>query len=947
VATAELPGDLALLERDAELTALESLTGAALAGDGNLVVIEGTAGIGKSRLLAAVRATGGMRVVSARGGELEGEFAFGVVRQLFEPLLATAPAAQREELLAGAATLAAPLFEAASLVERPGDELDASFATLHGLYWLAANVAFEQPTVLAIDDLHWADSPSLRWLCYLARRLEGLPLLVAVATRPPEQGRDPALLTELLTDPAATAIRPEPLTVSSIAALARQRFEDEADADFCAAVEAATRGNPLFVLALLDTVAREGVAPRSDQAHVLLELGPRVVGRAVALRLARLPDDATALLEAAAILGDGTDLRHVAALARLEPLPAARAAQQLVRSDLLARDDPVEFFHPVVRTAIYEGLDAVARSDGHRRAAELLVESGAPAEQAAAHLLATVPDDDAFTVATLREAARRSLGQGAADAAAGYLARALVEAADESTRAEVLVELGLAKRLIDGPAAAGHLADGLELITDPARRGAVSVELGGALFYMNRISEAIGVFEAALAGIGPDEQPDLHERLEAELIASAWWTEETLPLARERLDALDLDALHGGFGSDLLLADVAFFQGRLAADRPAAIAAARSALASGNLAASGAVGFNYAAFALSSAGVFDDSMRAYDAALAAAQRRGDLFRLGTLYAFRGRLKMVRGDLEAALADLREGLDLATAQRVRTAIPYAVSFLAQALVERGDVDEAAAVIEAAGLPEALPVTGHLFFFQLARARTRIEAGDAGRGLDDMLDLGSRVQRVLFDNPATYPWRRFAAEVMLRDGRRDEALALADENLALARRWGAPYAVGAGLRTSGLVRGGDEGEALLREAVEILAGADARIEHARALVDLGAHLRRGNRRADARDFLRDGAELAHRGGATPLVERANDELAATGARPRSVIRSGVESLTASERRVADLAARDRSNKEIAQELFVTVKTVELHLSNVYRKLQIGSRRQLAAALGDATP
>jgi DNA-binding NarL/FixJ family response regulator len=157
----------------------------------------------------------------------------------------------------------------------------------------------------------------------------------------------------------------------------------------------------------------------------------------------------------------------------------------------------------------------------------------------------------------------------------------------------------------------------------------------------------------------------------------------------------------------------------------------------------------------------------------------------------------------------------------------------------------------------------------------------------------------------------------------------------------------LRTSGLVRGGDEGEALLREAVEMLAGADARIEHARALVDLGAHLRRGNRRADARDFLRDGAELAHRGGATPLVERANEELAATGARPRSVVRSGVESLTASERRVADLAARDRSNKEIAQELFVTVKTVELHLSNVYRKLQIGSRRQLAAALGDAAP
>jgi DNA-binding NarL/FixJ family response regulator len=146
----------------------------------------------------------------------------------------------------------------------------------------------------------------------------------------------------------------------------------------------------------------------------------------------------------------------------------------------------------------------------------------------------------------------------------------------------------------------------------------------------------------------------------------------------------------------------------------------------------------------------------------------------------------------------------------------------------------------------------------------------------------------------------------------------------------------------VEGGAKGERLLREAVEVLAGSDTRVEHARALVELGAHLRRANRRSEARDLLRTGAELAHRGGATALVERANEELAATGARPRKVMLSGVESLTASERRVAEIAARDRSNKEIAQELFVTVKTVELHLSNVYRKLQIGSRRQLAAAL-----
>src|SRR5262249_43851835 len=201
----------------------------------------------------------------------------------------------------------------------------------------------------------------------------------------------------------------------SIQALVRRRFDEDGDEEFATAVEEATRGNPLLVLALLDTVAREGVRPRSDQAHLLRELGPVVVGRAVALRLARLPDEATGLLEAAAILGDGTGLSQVAALAGLGPAPAARAARVLLRSDLLIRDDPVEFFHPVVRTAIYDGLDTLARSEGHRRAATVLVESGALPEQAASHLLATVAGRDPFVVSTLREAARRSLSQGAAE----------------------------------------------------------------------------------------------------------------------------------------------------------------------------------------------------------------------------------------------------------------------------------------------------------------------------------------------------------------------------------------------------------------------------------------------------------------------------------------------------------------------------------------------------
>ena len=213
---------------------------------------------------------------------------------------------------------------------------------------------------------------------------------------------------------------------------------------------------------------------------------------------------------------------------------------------------------------------------------------------------------------------------------------------------------------------------------------------------------------------------------------------------------------------------------------------------------------------------------------------------------------------------------------------------------------------------------------------------------MLQTGRSAESIEILNPAYVPWRSQAALTLRELGRTEEARELAREELALSRGWGAPRTVGMSLRALGLVEGGHAGELLLREAVEVLAGSPARLEHARALIDLGALLRRGNSRSEARKLLRQAVELAHRCGATALVTRGNEELAATGAHPRTILLSGLDALTASERRVAQMAADDLSNKEIAQALFVTVKTVEQHLGRVYRKLDISSRRELAAAL-----
>ncbi len=935
-----------LLEREAQVGALEALADAARSGGGRLAVIEGTAGIGKTRLLAegrAIAGAAGMRVLAARGGEFEGEFAYGIVRQLFEPLLASASPDFRADLLSGPAALVVPLF--ASELDAPQDATaEGSFAILHGLYWLAANVAFEQPTLLAIDDLHWADTASLQWLVYLSRRLEGVPLLVVVGTRPPEgESRAPTLVAELIADPEAASIRPEPLGRASIAVLARELHGLEPDEGFCAALETATGGNPLFVGAVLDAVAREGTSPTGEQTPRLLEIGAQGVSRAVGLRLARLPPETLALLRAASVLGDGTELRQAAELAGLDASELGAAAAALLRLDLLRREDPLEFFHPVVRTAVYETLDVVERDAAHRSAAELLLQAAAPPESAAGHLLHVAPRADPFVVSTLRQAAERSLAEGAADTAVEYLTRALDEQIDPAGRAEVLVELGLAERRTNGPAAAEHLRAGLELLSDRSRRCTVALELGRALWVTDRIGDALAVFEQALDEVDRKRDPDLYELLLAELMTSAWWDAQVYPIAKARLSELDVNALHGGLGSEILLATMAHYEYRVGLRRERAVELARRALAPGNLLASGSTAFYYAVMVLPQSGLLDEAVSILDQAIAQARRRGDILNVAFMLMWRGKCQTHRGDLRAAVADLREALDLCVAHGMRVAWPYNIAFLAHALLEQGDPDEAARVIDLGSFPEQLPLDQvHLVWFRLSRGRLRIETGSPERGVAELLQVGETARLFPDDNPSGVPWRSWAAEGLRLLDRNDEASALAEEELAIARRWGAPHTIGASLRVLGLVEGGREGPGLLREAVEVLAGSEARLEHARALVDLGAALRRANQRTEARERLGEGVDLARKVGAFALAERANEEIAATGARPRKVLQTGLDALTASERRVAQLAADGMSNKEIAQTLFITIKTVEVHLSHAYRKLEINSRMQLDKAL-----
>jgi DNA-binding CsgD family transcriptional regulator len=284
--------------------------------------------------------------------------------------------------------------------------------------------------------------------------------------------------------------------------------------------------------------------------------------------------------------------------------------------------------------------------------------------------------------------------------------------------------------------------------------------------------------------------------------------------------------------------------------------------------------------------------------------------------------------------------------VEAALPLAYTYahLAEVLAERGELAEAVRTLELSSVHENQP-TWHTAYLLEPRARLRIASGEVEEGLADLLAAGERIESFGIRNPSYSAWRSQAALALLGLGDRQEARRLVGEEIDLARRWGAPRPLGVALRAAGLVEGGDDGIELLRESVGVLATSQAQLERAKSFTELGAALRRANRRAEARPTLEEGLELAHRCGAIVLAERTHTELLATGARPRRLVRRDVDSLTPSERRVAQMATEGQTNREIAQALFVTPKTVETHLSHVYRKLGIQARSQLSGAM--ATP
>jgi DNA-binding CsgD family transcriptional regulator len=462
------------------------------------------------------------------------------------------------------------------------------------------------------------------------------------------------------------------------------------------------------------------------------------------------------------------------------------------------------------------------------------------------------------------------------------------------------------------------------------------------LYWSGEEEEGVEVLERALAE-HPDLDVELRHRLEAELIVNATRVPFRYERVRERLARLDL-SLDEGPGARVLLSGQAYHEavGGGDADRAAATAlAALTAMPEEERARNYTAG----AYALLHTDRLDEGVQLLDATLADVRRRGAVFHFSSLSMTRAIFQYARGALVEAEADGRAALDALPHRDVwfRAA---GHGWLAQILVERGLLGEAAGLLEAV---EATVAPDAFSRAPLLRAHALVEAagGDHRAALARALELGHALSTFGHTNPpASYPaWRSLAALEHRALGETQEALALAQEEVELARAWGAPRTLGRALRILGTIEGGDTGIAHVREAVTVLEPSPARLEHAYALADLGAALRRANHRAEAREHLRQALEIAQRSGATRLAEQAHEELIATGARPRRIVQTGAAALTPSERRIAAMAAEGLSNREIAQALFVTLRTVEMHLSNAFRKLGVASRTQLPAALTES--
>jgi DNA-binding CsgD family transcriptional regulator len=886
---------------------------------------------------------------------MEREFALGVVLQLLGPSIEPLMESERERVFAGAAGLARPLFE--EVPDRAAAD-DRLFARFHGLHWLCARLADESPLALLVDDAHWADEHSLRFLAYFEARIEEIPACAILAVRTGEAATAPEALTRLIECERLAPVRPPSLSPAAVAELVRDRLGEDTADEVCAECARTTGGNPLLARQLISALEERG--GQDIDVDTIAAIGPPSVAQFVADRLRRRSPAAEAVAQTLAILGDDASLADTAEVAGVDRNAAAEAVDALIEAELLHPGLPPRFVHPIIQQALHDSIPPAERTQLHLVAARELSRDPARCERAAAHLLAAGPAGPAgeqWALDVLTASARRAGNRGSADQAVRFLRRALEEGAATAARRSILLDLGAAESAAGMPEAAGRMEEAQRQSSSPTERAQAALGLSMVRFLAADVPGAIAACEDVLEMAG-DLDRELHLGLEFQ--AAATRLVGGLPSAEtfERLLALEREVSRGETAAErsLLAMMAVVFAATTARTADEVAALAEAAWGDGQLlvevrsehpalvAPATTIALTAATVAIALTGRLNRAIEVWTAGVEEGRARSSMLLYSNSLGLRASGRSWTGDLAGAEADAVAALPLLPADDpiVR---PSALSALTDVYIEHGSFDEAVALLRDAWPSGDLPLSLSISQALASRGRLALRMGDPSAALVDLEEAGRRSLAIAYVNPCALMWRSYAALASARLGEHDRATALIEEELEIARRFGAPEPLGEALRVRALLAPGVEMVELAREAVDVLAGCELRVAHARGLIDLGAALRRGGHRRDAREPLREGLDLANRCGSVVETERAMDELRATGARPRRPDVSGVDSLSAQERRVAAMATQGLSNREIAEALFLTRRTVEMHLTGAYRKLGVSGRQELPAALAAA--
>jgi DNA-binding CsgD family transcriptional regulator/tetratricopeptide (TPR) repeat protein len=927
-----------ILGRDAELEALTAAVAGTSTGSQRLVLVEGAPGVGKSTLLSAAAQAAekaGSLVLRATGIARESDFPFGVVRQVFELLLGDAPAAERRAWLRGPAKIVPQVLDLGTGAVDGPEAVETSHVASHALFWLTANIARRARLVIVLDDLQWADAPSLRWLTHLSRRLDRLPVTVLAGLCSGEPARDPGLIAELL-----SGLRRIPLSgldAGSATRLIVDRLHAPPADEFVAACLAETGGNPSLLGVLLRVLAADNLEPTAGLARDLAALAPRRIGEAVVDRLSRSGVDAVRVVTAAAVLGEA-ELDTVARVAGLAPDVAGTVAAALTRMGILTVRERASLRYGLVRRGLLARLPRAEREQLHLRAARVLFERCAPAATVAGHLAEVAsPVGEQWVAQSLREAARTALDGGMPETARAHLRRLLAEPHEPAARAQHMADLGVAEIHLDLPAAVDHLRTAFVQLDEPSRICPVVHRLAGALHDSGAVTEAMALLSDAAERVA-STAPDLADAFALHRLSLATWSQASDAGVIGDLDRL-LDGLEHR-GSPVMLmswADalrafrLSLQAGGVGQARAAVTAAAGAVVAREDLCEHQSIAATrIAAVAMLHVGEYEQAIRYCQRQAAYADRRRERQLAAWARALQGCAHNALGRYEQAAASAREALSASAAaggDKPRPVTVLATAVLSDSLGQLGRCREGLALLDGHPLDGGLADWWVNDQALLVRARLRLRAGHTSGALADALEAGRYSEARGVTNPGAASWRLTAALAHAALGDLTEAIRLVGEQIDLARTAGLAGPLAVALSAAAVFA---RQPATLAEAIAILAAPGG---------------------SETDDPQRQALDLLHRCGDRIVVSQleqyvaegqarmcAGDTPAPPGFEHRPRQAFGIGALTAHELRLMAMAVQGKTNGKIAERFGVSRRAVEFHFTHIYQKLGITGRSQL---------